>query len=407
MIALALRHISLLIFVVAMTAIGTDVGNTPSTSNADFSKVPGIVIAHQAASTAQYIGSPAIAILPNGSYAASHDFFGPGTQFNRTHVYSSRDKGVTWKKISEIEGQFWSSLFFHRGALYLMGTTREYGLAIIRRSTDFGVTWTTPRDGKTGLLLAEGEYHCAPVPILFHAGRLWRAMEDRNPPLEWGVNFRAFMMSAPEDSDLLQATNWLSSNRLRYDPAWGGRAWLEGNAVLTPEKRIVDVLRNDYRPDERVAIVDVSDDGHDASFQPETGFTAFPGGAKKFAIRFDPQTKCYWTLSNYIPPAHRNVSAEKARNTVALLRSPDLKNWEVPCVILYHPDPQRHGFQYLDWQFEGEDLIAACRTAFNDGLGGAHNQHDANFLTFHRVKMFRKLSWSDSPAEFLKIAEHP
>jgi hypothetical protein len=29
------------------------------------------------------------------------------------------------------------------------------------------------------------------------------------------------------------------------------------------------------------------------------------------------------------------------------------------------------------------------RTAFDDGLGGAHNAHDANFLTFHRIENIR------------------
>jgi len=35
------------------------------------------------------------------------------------------------------------------------------------------------------------------------------------------------------------------------------------------------------------------------------------------------------------------------------------------------------------------DIIAACRTAYDDGLGGANNYHDANFLTFHRIVNFR------------------
>ena len=33
-----------------------------------------------------------------------------------------------------------------------------------------------------------------------------------------------------------------------------------------------------------------------------------------------------------------------------------------------HPDVKNHGFQYVDWLFEGDDLIAACRTAFDDDL---------------------------------------
>jgi hypothetical protein len=68
----------------------------------------------------------------------------------------------------------------------------------------------------------------------------------------------------------------------------------------------------------------------------------------------------------------------------------------VRCILLYHSDVKKHGFQYVDWLFDGNDLIAACRTAHDDGQGGAHNAHDANFLTFHRFANFRRLTAADS-----------
>jgi hypothetical protein len=59
-------------------------------------------------------------------------------------------------------------------------------------------------------------------------------------------------------------------------------------------------------------------------------------------------------------------------------------------VLLQHEDPVKHGFQYVDWLFDGKDIIFLSRTAYDDGLEGAHRSHDANFLTFHRIKKFRK-----------------
>ena len=59
-------------------------------------------------------------------------------------------------------------------------------------------------------------------------------------------------------------------------------------------------------------------------------------------------------------------------------------------MLLKHPDSAKHGFQYVDWLFDGADIIAACRTAFDDDEGGAHNFHDANYLTFHRIANFRE-----------------
>src|SRR5262249_635473 len=127
------------------------------------------------------------------------------------------------------------------------------------------------------------------------------------------------------------------------------------------------------------------------------GFLTLPGGSKKFTIRHDPVSQLYWTLSNPV----RGVSLSKrnsgtVRNTLALMSSADLRTWRLRSVILYHPDVEKHGFQYADWLFDGDDLLVASRTAFDDGLGGAHRQHDANYLTFHRVKQFRTLADDES-----------
>ena len=212
-------------------------------------RVPGVVVNHIPASQKVYIGSPSLAVLPDGSYVASHDHFGPATTEHEravTNVYRSTDKGKSWQKISVINGQFWSNLFVHRGQLYLMGTWRHHGNFIIRRSTDGGVTWSDPSDGESGLLL-EGEYHTAPMPVTEHNGRLWRAMENaKSNTTAWGKRYSAMVMSAPVDADLLKASNWKASNALPYDSTYlegNFRGWLEGNAVVTPEGKMVDMLR--------------------------------------------------------------------------------------------------------------------------------------------------------------------
>ncbi|MDQ2863098.1 MAG: glycoside hydrolase, partial [Bacteroidota bacterium] len=129
------------------------------------SNVPGVVIDHSSASSGQYIGSPSICILPNGNYVASHDFFGPKSSEHVraiTWVFTSFDKGKTWKKISAINGQFWSTLFELNNALYIIGTFHEYGNLVIRKSLDNGVTWTNADNSQNGLL-REGRYHTAPT----------------------------------------------------------------------------------------------------------------------------------------------------------------------------------------------------------------------------------------------------
>jgi hypothetical protein len=227
-------------------------------------------------------------------------------------------------------------------------------------------------------------------------------MEDTANPRRWGLPFRALMMSAPVEADLLRAESWTSTNRLAGDATWlegTFNGWLEGNAVVTPAGQIVDILRVDRPTGGVAAIVTVSEDGRTATFDPATGFVPFPGGAKKFTIRHDSQTKRYWSLASVVAPKHRGERAGGVRNTLALTSSADLRQWTITCVLLYHADVRRHGFQYPDWLFDGNDIIAAIRTAYDDGLGGAHNAHDANYLTFHRFKDFRRLTMAQSAVD--------
>lgn len=362
-------------------------------------KGPGVVVNHIAASTKTYIGSPSICILANGDYIASHDYFGSATTEHEqalTAVYKSTDRGKTWVKISEIHGQFWSNLFVHDKLLYIMGTWKHHGNLIIRRSLDGGVSWSEPTSNSTGLLL-EGEYHTAPMPMVIHDGRIWRAIENaQSESTKWGIRYSAMIISAPVIADLLNAASWTTSNFLTYQSSYlegkfGG--WLEGNAVVTPEGNLVDMLRvaTLEKGRELAAIVNISKDGLKASFEPSTGFIDFVGGARKFSIRFDQKSNRYWSICNMITQEFSDKDAGSVRNTLVLKSSSDLRYWTVNKILLHHPDAVKHGFQYVDWQFDGRNIIFLSRTAYDDEFGGADNFHNANYLTFHRISNFRRL----------------
>ncbi len=377
---------------------------------------PGTIIHHSPASSGLYIGSPSICILPDGSYLTSHDLFGPKSgehSLPKGRIYRSTDKGETWTLQTELKGYFWQGLFVHRNAAYAMGTLSHHGPLVIRRSTDNGKTWTDPSGPSRGVI-SGGMWHTAPMPVIEHKGRLWRAVEDASNGTKWGERYQACVASVPVGADLLEARNWTISNPLKRDGSWlngkfGG--WLEGNAVVDPKGNIVDILRADV-PDlpEKAAIVKISANGKVSTFAPDKGFIDFPGGAKKFSIRKDPSATGYWTLSTITPPEMAAKTAGNPgsiRNTLALMHSKDLMEWEIRSILLRHPDIARHGFQYVDWQFEGNDIIAACRTAWDDEEGGARNNHDANFLTFHRWKNFRSLERKDDvPMPEEKVTTH-
>lgn len=365
-------------------------------------KPPGVVIDHVPSKTGRFIaGSPSIVIMEDGSYIAKGDDYGPAVGISElVRIYQSRDKGATWKHISEIEGLTWASLFLHRGALYMMGTSAGHGLGhvVIVKSVDGGVTWTKPSDQENGLIFPDLSYHTAPVPVVVHNGRIWRTMEDEKGPGKWGTNFRAFLLSAPEDADLLMASSWTMSNTLGYDSTrLGGefKGWLEGNAIIGPNGDPVNFLRVSMSSGGGMAaLIHYGADGKKGRFDAARDFVKFPGGSTKFHILFDPESNLYWALSNAVPEKHDSPAYGQSmiRNTLVLMASRDLRSWDIRKTLLYHPDISQHGFQYPAFVFEGKDIIFVSRTAYDDGTGGAHRQHDVNYFTFHRIQDFRELA---------------
>jgi hypothetical protein len=353
--------------------------------------VPGVVIDHQDASTRQYIGSPSIVIAPNGNYIATHDLFGPGSSSTvsaETKVFVSEDRGASWKQTASFQEQFWSNLFVVADRIYLMGSSAEYGRIVIRTSENNGRSWSSAH-----YLTGGPGFHTAPVPVVIHDGRIYRAFEY-HPAGPWG-SFQAFVMWASLDSDLTSASSWSFSDRRPFPIGDFGNTWLEGNAVIAPDGSILDILR--VNNTQHAAILKLT--GTNLKLDR---FVDFPGGATKFSIRFDAVSKLYWALVNPALPGEASAisSPGSVRNTLALMSSPDLTNWTARSIVLRHPDVYFHAFQYVDWQFDGKDLILVSRTAFDDAAGGANNFHNANYLTFHRIRAFRSLGT-------VKLAQRP
>lgn len=385
---------------------------------------PGVVIDRSPDPARAYVGSPSIVVLPDGRLVASHDFFGkPGPLLRSTWVFRSADGGRTWCRVAHLQDQTWSTLFVHHGALYLIGTDRAYGDIVLRRSGDAGRTWTEPSDAGAGLLFP-GRFHCGPTPVIVHDGRIWRAFERYSgPDGSWsGHFFHPLVVSAPVGSDLLRASSWTRTNDLTFDPAWvkGDRTgWLEGNVVAAPDGRLLDLLRVNAPPTlgdafpldgpaagipryEVAAAVEVAADGRAVSFNPGRGFFRFPGSQSKFTIRFDPVSRLYWSVANRITNPYsgypRNISPELQRNVLDLVCSPDLRHWTIRYTVLrWHEGlpltlADHVAFQYADWQFDGPDLVVVSRTSWN-----GESYHNANLLTFHRIRGFRTVRPSDSP----------
>lgn len=369
-------------------------------SESSAGKVPGTIINHDPASSGKFNGCPSIVVMPDGGYVASHSHFGAGSTQRVSFVYRSADKGITWERIAELDGQIWSKLFLHQGRLYIIGTDqcdrvgdRMGGAIVVRRSEDGGKTWTEPTGSDAGLLTDEAGYHTAPVPVAIHGGRVWKACE-------YGAGhrrtWRTFVVSAPTDADLLERSNWTFSEQIDSWPSW---QWIEGNAVVAPEGELVILSRaNDMDNmsewgsgkqkrtwgDETVAMIHVCENGLKLTHDPDRDRIRFPGGGTKFTVRLDGETSTYLALVNPQP------DRDHWRNRLSLSISRDLREWHVVKSLLHHPDTDFHGFQYVDWDFDGDDIVFLSRTAHDDEFGGANNAHDANYTTYHRIGDFRQ-----------------
>jgi hypothetical protein len=338
--------------------------------------------------------SPSLLRLPNGDLLASHDIYWGGCAQNLTHVFVSKDDGKSWSYLSRIYPSFWTKLFYHRNALYAFGTNGEYGDLNIFCSTDNGLTWNLPtlmcRGGNRDI----GGPHKAPMPVVAFKGRLWTAFEYGS----WGLpTFHdAGVASIAVADDPMVSENWTLSGFLRYSNGWDGvcegeaRGYLEGNVVVTRDDRLVNILR--YQIEHctpnygRAIMLDI--DHTQPEKAPAYGkLIRFHGNFSKFTIHFDPVSDYYYALVNRVT----QKKVLKQRNCLTLTRSRTLDDWEIVRDVLnfqdngWPEDLDKVGFQYVDWFIEGEDILFLSRTAINH----AHNYHNANHLTFHRIRSFR------------------
>jgi hypothetical protein len=361
------------------------------------------ILGHSKPSSGVFLGSPSICFSVDGKkLIAIYELNGASaartsTGETITKVLRSTDSGKTWTKLSDINGQYMSTVFTHGTALYIMGLDKYKGNVIIRKSTNDGSNWTSPVVVKSGL------HHGASGPVLKANGRLWRAVEtvETNSTI-WPQMYKPWMMSIKDTDDLMVANNWkTTTNGLNYNSTYYNgyfRGWLEGNAVIGTDNQVKLVLRvfDWSKINEKIAIanVNVSVNGptfisSSLSFSDPSGFKLMPGGQKKFSIKKIGST--YYTLSNVVQQTEydrlANISdkyVSDIRNTLALISSTDLENWTVNKILLYDSDFNYHGYQYADWVMSGNDIYAVVRTADDDADGKADSHHNANYITFHK-----------------------
>jgi hypothetical protein len=333
--------------------------------------------------------SPSLVRLPDGGLLASMDVFAGEHPQNLTLIFRSDDDGKTWHYVSELMPCFWGKLFVHKGELYMLAVSTEYGDLLIGKSTDGGKTFSAPvsllrgANGKRGY----AGVHKNPQNVVYFNGRLYNTLEWGSW-LDKGYYHGAMVMSCDENADLLNPENWHFTPPVVHDLNWDGAAPdgkagnIEGTLVIAPDGKLYNYMRYQTQLEKKILAFSIPDDA-DAPIEYSHA-VAFDGNLSKFMIKKDSVSGKYFSIIS------RRIDEPKtARNLLSLVASDDLKNWHLVCDLIdrRYDDPAMVGFQYIDFEIEGEDIIYLSRTAMNN----AKNYHDANYSTFHRVENFRKL----------------
>ncbi len=332
--------------------------------------------------------SPDMLRHPDGFLLASMDLFTANFPQNLTLIYRSDDNGKTWKYVTELFPAFWTKMFIHKGELYALACSTEYGDLLIGKSADGGNTWSEPtilfrglngKNGSTGI-------HKNPQPVVCFDGRLWNTLEWGS----WGEYYHAVMvMSADENSDLLDADSWSFSEPVKYDPTWEGTAKgksagnIEG-CLTVLDGKLYNIMRYDM-------LQTIPNYGTILAYEvdtknPEAPLSyAFPirfeCNLSKFEIKYHEGTKKYYSIASRIT----DEKTPRMRNLLSLMVSDDGKTWRVAKDIYnyLHTNYEKVGFQYVDFFFEGDEILFQCRTAMNN----ATNFHDSNYATFDRISL--------------------
>ena len=337
----------------------------------------------------RYLCSPSLVRHPEGHLLASMDVFAGEHPQNLTLIFRSDDNGKTWHYLCELMPCFWGKLFVHKNELYMLAVSTEYGDLLIGKSIDGGKTFSAPisllrgANGKKGY----AGIHKNPQNVVLYNGRLYNTLEWGSW-LDKGYFHGAMVMSCDENADLLDPKSWHFTPPVVYDSNWNGAAPdgqkgnIEGTLAVAPDGKLYNIMRYQTQVEKKILAFAVEDDP-DAPLTYSHAIN-FDGNLSKFMIKKDE------TSGKYLSIISRRLDEPKTvRNLLSLVSSSDLLHWETVCDLIdrRHDDPQMVGFQYVDFEIEGEDIIYLCRTSMN----GAKNYHDANYSTFHRISNFRSL----------------
>lgn len=327
----------------------------------------------------QYLCSPSLVKTESGRLIAGMDVFGPSMGQNTTLLFASDDDGKSWHYLCDLYPFYWSSLFYHKHEIYIIGLTTEYGNLQISRSKDEGVTWEEPTTIMYGanLLCATGGISREPMHLTEYQGRYYTSCAYGS--WKTGGHLPA-VLSVDVNADLMKAKSWSCSEFLPFEGKWKEEAGIrgdaiEGNFVVAPDGKLYDYMR--WKKGEMLKLR-VNTDDPDAPME-YVGIEEAPTSNSMF--RIIPHKDHYLLVSN----RKSRVQEEYSRNCLSLFESKDLKEYTLVKDIINMEDksPRKFGFQYPTFVKDGNQLYLSIRSAFND----ANSFHNSNYILFYRTTL--------------------
>ncbi len=302
-----------------------------------------------------------------------------------TCLKESRDGGESWVTLAMAADMRWAGLIEHNGCLYLFGNRSSNGHCMVAE-------WKLCDGSFRSASLGMNAMGSAPCAVAIANGRIYRAQNGA-------------VISAPADCDLLVGANWTVSNsphklilREDFERITGQktdpdkRFWLEeGNVIVGPDGSLYAMYRLDATPTwGYAAIFRLSTDGTTLSTLENDGsIIRFPSNQSKFMIKRDPKSGEYLTFVS-LPTG--NFTHQ--RNVLGLAASSDLLHWRVLDTVLVDRQMMNnrqsiyaHAFQYVDFDFDGENILLLVREACGDTCV----YHDGIAVTLYTLENYQNL----------------
>ncbi len=304
-----------------------------------------------------------------------------------TVMLRSEDRGETWQTVTVWPNIRWGWLFEVNDVFYLCGNR-------VHPSQELMIA-RVEADGKLTEVILPGQSHLVnPHNVIKANGRIY-------------IPTTPAILSADLNADLLDPASWTYSNPLNDHLS---RQWflestgcdtvdcywvLEGNMVQSPNGQLYNMARLECQPYNGYAgLCTISPDGKEQLPDPRcNGLVEMPTSVSRFCVRYDEATGLYLALTSYpsLPtPIHiQGGPPAGQRNVLALVASPDLLHWKVLDILLADTEvmnafcsARAHGFQYVVWDVDGNDLVYVVREA----SGYTNLYHDGTSLTLYRLK---------------------